>query len=124
MRILISGALALALTIPSVAVAQDRHDRHQQTEQMKRPTQSQQTRQSGPARKGTTTKQRSVKAHKFTKGDRFERSRAQNYRRIDYRTQSRLSAPSRGFVWVRSGNDALLVRLSNNVVARVVNNVF
>ena len=124
MRRLISGTLALALAFPAVAIAQERHERHEQTERAERTTQAQQARTSTPGRQTTTSRQQSVASHKFKTGERFDRSRAQNYSRIDYRSNSRLSSPSRGYTWVRSGNDALLVRLSNNVVARVVNNVF
>ena len=61
---------------------------------------------------------------RFSKGDRFDRSRAANYRRISYRENRHLSAPSRGTVWVRSGHDALLVQLSNNIVRQVVTGLF
>lgn len=62
--------------------------------------------------------------HKFAKGQRFERSKASNYRRLDYRQHRQLSAPPRGYVWVRSGNDALLVRLSNNLIIRIVVGIY
>ncbi len=62
--------------------------------------------------------------YRFAKGQRFDRSKASNYRRIDYRQHRQLSAPPRGYVWVRAGNDALLVRLSNNLIMRIVVGIY
>ncbi|MBD3730232.1 MAG: RcnB family protein [Sphingomonadales bacterium] len=64
------------------------------------------------------------KVHKWSKGEKFSRAKAPNYSRVDYRRYRKLSAPPRGYVWVRSGEDALLVRLSDNVIRSVVGSVF
>jgi Ni/Co efflux regulator RcnB len=71
-----------------------------------------------------TTVHKKVTVYRFAKGQRFDRHRAQHYARLDYRRYKRLSAPPRGYIWVRSGDDALLVRSSNNVILRVIDNVF
>ena len=63
-------------------------------------------------------------SHQFGKGERFERSRAQNYRRVSHTENRRLAAPPRGQVWVRSGHDALLVSLANNTVTKIVTGIF
>lgn len=56
-------------------------------------------------------------------GQRFDRRYANNYRVVaDYRTY-RLAAPSRGQHWVRSGNDAILVR-DNGTIVRVIQRSF
>lgn len=60
----------------------------------------------------------------FRKGQRFDRMRAPNYRVIDYRHYRRLSPPPRGYHWVRSGNDALLVAITSGVIASVIANTF
>ncbi|MBO0749133.1 MAG: RcnB family protein [Porphyrobacter sp.] len=63
--------------------------------------------------------------HRFKKGERFDRKRAQYYRVINYKSyRSRLRPPPRGFHWVRSGNDALLVAITSGIVASVVSNLF
>lgn len=113
-----AGALALVLAFPAVAIAQERTDRNKQSEQ------AEQSERTSRDNQPSNSRQQSAKAHKFAKGERFDRSRAQNYRRIDHRSNSHLSAAPRGYIWVRAGNDALLVRLSNNVVMRVVGNAF
>ena len=61
----------------------------------------------------------------FRKGERFDRSRAQNYRVVDYHSyRSRLRPPPRGYHWVRSGNDAVLVAITSGIVASVVSGLF
>lgn len=65
-----------------------------------------------------------VQAYKFKRGDRFDRSRAEYYRRLNYADYSRLTRPPRGYVWVRSGNDALMVRLADNIVTNVIDSLF
>ncbi len=66
----------------------------------------------------------SASTHRFAKGERFDRSRAENYRRVSYRENRRLSPPPRGHVWVRSGQDVLLVRLSDNVVRNIISGLY
>lgn len=56
----------------------------------------------------------------WRKGDRFDRRYATNYREIDYRQYRGLRAPPRGYHYVRSGNDAVLVGVASGVIAAVV----
>ena len=60
----------------------------------------------------------------FRKGDRFDRRYARNYRQIDYRSYKRLKAPPRGYQYVRSGNDVLLVGITSGIVASVLTGMF
>lgn len=63
-------------------------------------------------------------SHKFSKGEKFDRSKATNYRVVSYRENSRLKSPPSGYHWVRNGSDALLVGITSGVVASVVSSVF
>ena len=58
----------------------------------------------------------------WRQGERFDRSRAQNYRELDYRQYRgrHLYAPPRGYHWVRSGNDAVLVAVSSGIIGAVL----
>lgn len=56
----------------------------------------------------------------FRKGERFDRGRAPNYAVVDYHRYRRLSPPPRGYHWVRSGNDAVLVAITTGIVASVI----
>lgn len=58
----------------------------------------------------------------WRKGERFDRRYARNYRQIDYRRYHRLKAPPRGYRYVQSGNDALLVGVTSGIIAAVIAN--
>ncbi len=60
--------------------------------------------------------------HRWNKGERFDRNRADHYAVVDYHRYHGLRAPPRGYHWVRSGNDAVLVAISTGVIASVIAN--
>jgi Ni/Co efflux regulator RcnB len=56
----------------------------------------------------------------WRRGERFDYRQARNYRVInDYRGRH-LKAPPRGYHYVQSGNDALLVAVSSGVIAAII----
>jgi Ni/Co efflux regulator RcnB len=59
---------------------------------------------------------------RWSKGQRFDRRYATNYRVIDNYRGYHLKAPSRGQQWVRSGNDAVLIAITSGVIGAVVAN--
>jgi Ni/Co efflux regulator RcnB len=77
---------------------------------------------------GSTVVRRTVvrpnKYRGWRKGQRFDRRYAQNYRVIDYRTYRGrgLYAPPRGYRWVRSGNDAVLIAITSGLIGAVIGN--
>jgi Ni/Co efflux regulator RcnB len=64
---------------------------------------------------------------KWNKGQRFDYRYAQNYRVVNnwqqYRGR-RLYAPPRGYHWVRSGNDAVLVAVTGGLIGAVIGGAF
>lgn len=58
--------------------------------------------------------------HRWAKGQRFDRRYATSYRVLNNYRDYRLSAPPRGYQWVRSGNDAVLVALTSGVIGAVI----
>ncbi|TPG09665.1 hypothetical protein EAH84_13515 [Sphingomonas oligophenolica] len=56
----------------------------------------------------------------WRKGERFDRRYAQNYHVIDYHRYRGLRAPPRGYHYVRSGNDAVLVGITSGLIAAVI----
>lgn len=66
------------------------------------------------------TRQSAPQYRNWRKGERFDRRYAQNYRQIDYRQYRGLRAPPRGYHYVRSGNDAVLVGITSGLIAAVV----
>jgi len=76
----------------------------------------------------TVVRQRVVRApqqqnRRWARGQRFDRRYASNYQEINnwqqYRNR-RLYAPPRGYRWVRSGNDAVLVAVAGGVIGAVL----
>lgn len=56
----------------------------------------------------------------WRKGERFDYRQARNYRVInDYRARH-LKAPPRGYRYVQSGNDAVLVGITSGLIAAVI----
>ena len=56
----------------------------------------------------------------WRKGERFDARQARNYRQIDYRKYRGLRAPPKGYRYVQSGNDAVLVGVTSGIIAAIV----
>lgn len=61
-------------------------------------------------------------ARHWAKGQRFDRNHATNYRVVNNYRDYRLSAPPRGYQWVRSGNDAVLIAITSGIIGAVIGN--
>ncbi|SCW45698.1 regulator RcnB of Ni and Co efflux [Sphingobium faniae] len=60
---------------------------------------------------------------RWAKGQRFDRRHAANYRVVNNYRDYRLSAPPRGYQWVRSGNDAVLVAITGGIIGAVIGGI-
>ena len=62
----------------------------------------------------------------WRRGERFDYRYAPNYRQIDYRQYRgrHLYVPPRGYRWVRSGNDAVLVAVTGGLIGAVLAGAF
>jgi Ni/Co efflux regulator RcnB len=61
---------------------------------------------------------------KWRKGERFDARQARNYRQVDYRGyHGRLRAPPRGYRYVQSGNDVVLVSIVGGIIGAVFANL-
>ncbi|MEG3180227.1 RcnB family protein [Sphingomonas sp. LT1P40] len=60
-----------------------------------------------------------VQYRTFQRGQRFDQRYARNYRQVDYRQYRGLRAPPRGYRYVQSGNDAVLVGITSGIIAAV-----
>ncbi len=56
----------------------------------------------------------------WRKGERFDSHQARNYRQISNYRSYRLAAPPRGYRYVQSGNDAVLVGITTGLIAGVI----
>jgi Ni/Co efflux regulator RcnB len=63
-----------------------------------------------------------VRHRNWARGERFDYRYAPNYRVIYNPGQYRLHAAPRGYRWVQSGNDAVLIGLTSGLIATVLVN--
>ncbi len=61
-----------------------------------------------------------VQYRNWQRGQRFDSRYARNYRQVDYRQYRGLRAPPRGYRYVQSGNDAVLVGITTGIIAAVI----
>jgi Ni/Co efflux regulator RcnB len=65
---------------------------------------------------------RQVQTRRWNQGERFDSRYATNYRIIGNSYRNR-QAP-RGYRWVQSGNDAVLVALASGLIGAIIGNAF
>ena len=63
-----------------------------------------------------------MQARKWQRGQRFDSRYATNYRQVDYRQHRGMKAPPRGYRYVQSGNDAVLVGVTTGIIAAMLVN--
>jgi Ni/Co efflux regulator RcnB len=112
MRKFTATLLAAALIAPVIA-----------TPAMAAPGHSQ-SQSHSPDRREQPGHQKSGKGPQFRKGEKFDRSRATHYQVVDYRKYRNVKAPPKGYHYVRSGNDMLLVGVTSGIVAAVTSGMF
>jgi len=104
-------ASPLAISTASAAPEPQRHDRYDRRDD----------------HRGPRYDQRRPQYRSWARGQRFDHRYAQNYRVVNdwqrYRGR-RLYAPPRGYHWVRSGNDAVLVAIAGGLIGAVVTGAF
>jgi Ni/Co efflux regulator RcnB len=58
--------------------------------------------------------------HRWAKGQRFESRYASNYRVINNPRAYHLNNAPRGYHWVQSGNDAVLIAITSGIIGAVI----
>jgi len=119
MKKLIQGALAIALTASPLALTAAEAAPFQRDRQVTTVEQHRDGRQVVTRR---TVVRQQPGYHAWRKGQRFDRRYARDYREIPNYRAYRLNTPPRGYHWVRSGNDAVLVALTSGVIGAVIAN--
>lgn len=67
---------------------------------------------------------RDIQVRRWNTGDRFDSRFATNYRIIDNPYAYRLRPAPRGYRWVQSGDDAVLVALASGLIGAIAANAF
>jgi len=120
-KFLIAAIAASVLVTPAVAAPQREYQGNSRTTVVQ---------QNGPHRTVVTRQvvrtdryqPQRVQSHRWAKGQKFDRRYAQNYRTVNYR-QYHLNAPPRGYQWVQSGNDAVLVGIASGLIGAVIGGI-
>jgi Ni/Co efflux regulator RcnB len=63
-------------------------------------------------------------ARKWQRGERFDSRYATNYRMIDNPRYYNLRPAPRGYRWVQSGNDAVLIAITSGIIGALIGNAF
>ena len=63
-------------------------------------------------------------ARRWQRGERFDRRYASNYMVVSNPYTYHLRAAPRGYRWVRSGNDAVLIAITSGIIGALVANAF
>ncbi|MBR0551211.1 RcnB family protein [Stakelama marina] len=128
-KLVLAAATASMLATP--ALAAPRHNEYQRSDQQRTVERTQQrtvtvnrtVRHTPQVRYQTRTVQYRAPAYQYRswqRGQRFDARHAPGYREIDYRYYRGLRAPPRGYHWVRSGNDAVLVGIASGLIGAVI----
>jgi Ni/Co efflux regulator RcnB len=64
-----------------------------------------------------------VRGHQWSRGQRFDRRYATNYRVIDNYRAYHLNAPPYGYRYVQSNNDVVLVAIASGIIGAVFGNL-
>ncbi|MEN2746068.1 RcnB family protein [Sphingomonas sp. T9W2] len=117
-KLILAAMTASLLATPMTASAQSR------TVIKEKPGRTVVVQKDGRGQKVTRTVVRQQQAGnaRWQRGQKFDRNRAANYRVVDYRNyrQRGVYAPPRGYQWVRSGNDAVLVSIASGLIGAVI----
>jgi Ni/Co efflux regulator RcnB len=111
-----AALLATALVAPTLAAAPAMAQMHQGPGQDQRQDQ----RHDNDRDRGHNAGPGKQSYRDFRKGQKFDRRYARNYQTVDYRKYRGVKAPPRGYHYVRSGNDMLLVGITSGIVASVL----
>jgi len=116
MKTFIFSAVAASLIASPVLAAPNGHDNRGRIEQ---------THRAGPGDRRVVVRKTVTRAQQhrqWRKGERFDSRYASNYRVIGNPRAYRLNAAPRGYRWVQSGQDAVLIGIASGVIASIVAN--
>jgi len=121
-KFIIAALAASVLAGPVLAQPYQGHDnRGYQTQRFDRDRRDYRDANQGNGRHGNWQRQ---DYRRWNKGDRFDYRQARNYRVIGNPYNYRLRPAPRGYRWVQSGNDAVLIGIASGLVASVLAGAF
>ena len=123
----VAAGASVLIAAPASAQTFGRHDdgrgRTEQVQQQRFGNRDAGQRNFGQSNFGQRNVQvRQVQTRRWNQGERFDSRYASNYRIIGNSYRNR-QAP-RGYRWVQSGNDAVLVALASGLIGAIIGNAF
>ena len=120
--ILAAVAAASVLTAPVMAQSYGNYDRGRSDQRFDRHDNDRARADQRFNRRDYQGQRNFSQQRRWNKGDRFDRRYASNYRVISSPRQYRLHNAPRGYRWVQSGNDAVLIGITSGIIASVLAN--
>ncbi len=117
-KFLAAAVAASVIAVPAAAAPFDRHDGRAKVERV------QKTKIVHKRNGRKVVKVKQVNRRNWHRGQRFDRRYAGNYRTINNYRAYRLQAPPRGYRWVQSDNDAVLIAITSGLIGAVIGNAF
>jgi Ni/Co efflux regulator RcnB len=119
-KLILAAAAASILAVPAAAAPYGRNDNGRQ--QVRYGEQTRVVTRNDRGRQPVNVRQ--VQNRKWQRGQRFDNRYASNYRVISNPRAYRLHDAPRGYRWVQSGNDAVLVAVVSGLIGAVLGNAF
>ena len=117
-----TAAASVLAAVPASAQSFGQYDGRGRTEQVRTRTVVRQDVRHQVGRQDL--RQNQFQARRWNRGERFDSRYAQNYRVITNPRAYRLHDAPRGYRWVRSGNDAVLVAVATGLIGAIIGNSF
>ena len=120
-KIILAAVAASVVAAPVAAAPFDRHDNRSRAVYVQK---NQKVTVVNKRNGRQVVKVRPAQSRNWNRGQRFDRRYVRDYRVInDYRAH-RLQAPPRGYRWVQSDNDAVLVAITSGLIGAVIGGLF
>ncbi|HEY0313540.1 MAG TPA: RcnB family protein [Allosphingosinicella sp.] len=120
-----TAAASAFAAVPASAQSFGQYEGRGRTEQVRTRTVVQQIGRQDVRQMGRQqVRQNQFQARRWNRGERFDSRYAQNYRVITNPRAYRLHDAPRGYRWVQSGNDAVLVAVASGLIGAIIGNSF
>ena len=123
-KIILAGVAASVVVAPAAAAPYGRNDNRGRVERVQTTKVIQRANGRQVVKVKQVQKRDARAARNWRKGERFDNRYARNYRVIHNPRAYRLYDAPRGYRWVQSNNDAVLVAITSGLIGAVLGNRF
>lgn len=119
-KIILAAVAASVVAAPVAAAPFDRHDNRSRTVHVQK---NQKVKIVEKRNGRQVVKVKQADRRNWQRGQRFDRRQARNYRVINDHRAYRLQAPPRGYRYVQSDNDVVMVAIASGLIGAVFANI-